>query len=322
MQILMTDYQSPDTDLERGLIEGAGHEFVTAQCTTEEEVIAVAAYADAMIASYAPVTRAVFESLPKLKCISTLSAGTDHIDLEAAKQRGIWVGNIPNASFQEVATTALAMALGLVRHLPFLADKTRAGSWDHLSSGPVRRTSTMTLGIVGLGRIGRHLASLSDGIFGEICAFDPAIPDGDWPQQVKRLDCHQVFTSSDVVSLHLPLTPQSAGMVDDKMLDSMRPGSYLVNAARGGLVDIEALLACLDSGQIAGAALDVLPIEPPPTDAPILSHPRAIVTPHAAYYSMESDEELRSKSVGNILAWAKSGRPVYPVVEGRQSKDG
>ena len=208
------------------------------------------------------------------------------------------------------------MALGLVRHLPFLAATTRSGKWDPLCTGKLRRPSTMTLGIVGFGRTGRHLAQLSRAVFRRIAAFDPAVPDRDWPDFVERREMHEVFSGSDVISLHLPLTPQTENLVDAEMLRTMRHGSYLINVSRGGLLDCDALIDSLNAGHLAGAALDVLPVEPPAPGDTVLSHPRIMVTPHAAYYSVNSEEELRRKAVENILGWAETGRPVYTVVEG------
>jgi D-3-phosphoglycerate dehydrogenase len=320
MKLLITDFQTPDTDLEVGMIEDAGHQVVVAQCSTPEDVIRAGREADAMITSYAPITSEVFKNLPGIRCISTLGVGVDHIDMKAARQNGVWVANVPDANFTEVAATALAMALCLVRHLPFLHDSVKQGRWDYAGTGTLRRPSHMTLGIVGMGHIGRQLVTIARPVFGGIRGHDPYLSPDAWPEGCRNVSRCELFEASDVVSLHLPLTRDNQQMINRALLGTMRRGSYLVNVSRGGLVDMEALIEYLDSGYIAGAALDVLPIEPPAPDDPILLHPRALVTPHAAFYSIESEQEIRRKSVMNILSWAEDGRPVYPVLEGEAKK--
>jgi D-3-phosphoglycerate dehydrogenase len=317
MKFLITDYQTPDTNLERRMIEDAGHQVIVAQCQTPEDVIQAGHGADAMIASYAPITHDVFENLPNIQCVSTLGVGVDHVDIEAARNKGIWVANVPDSNFTEVASTALAMTLSLVRHLPFLHDSVRRGTWDYAATGPMRRPAHIALGIVGMGRIGRQLATIAKPVFGQIFGHDPYLSPDNWPSWCQRMECQEVFERSDIVSLHLPLTDDNKQFVDHGLLNVMRRGSYLVNIARGGLVNVETLVEFLDSGHIAGAALDVLPIEPPIPNDPVLTHPRMIVTPHSAFYSIESEEEGRCKAVMNLLAWAECGRPTYPVLEGR-----
>jgi D-3-phosphoglycerate dehydrogenase len=135
---------------------------------------------------------------------------------------------------------------------------------------------------------------------------------------VEPASLEEVFSESLMVSLHAPLTEVTRGFIDRSLLEQMADGSYLVNTARGGLVVMDDLLWALDEGPLAGAALDVLPQEPPPPDHPILSKPNVILTPHAAFYSLEAEEEVRRKAALNVVSWAKEGRPLYPVVEGRQ----
>ncbi len=171
-----------------------------------------------------------------------------------------------------------------------------------------------------VGRIGRQLAALAQASFGRILGHDPYVTGARWPAGIERAELGALFRQSDVVSLHLPLTEESHNLVGHERLAEMRPGSYLVNVSRGGLVDLDALLAHLDSGRLAGAALDVLPQEPPPPDHPILSHPRVLLNPHAAFYSAESEEEARRKAIVNVVTWAREGRPPYVIVEGPESR--
>jgi phosphoglycerate dehydrogenase-like enzyme len=180
----------------------------------------------------------------------------------------------------------------------------------------LRRASEMTLGIVGLGRIGKRMAHVSRNAFRRVVACDPYIIDGDFPAYVERADLGALFEQSDAVSVHTPLNDETRGMIDERVLRRMRPGSFLVNTSRGAVVSIDHLLDALDSGILAGAGLDVLPVEPPPPESRLLGHPKVILTPHAAFFSEQSEVELRRKAAQNIVTWAKTGRPDYVVVQG------
>lgn len=317
MRVVITDADYPSVDLERSILEAAGFEVILAQCRLPMDVVQAAQGAVALLVQYAPITRAVLEALPTVRVVSRYGVGVDTVDLDAARELGVWVANVPDYGVEEVATHALAMALALVRHLPFLDRSVRGGQWHYLATGPIRRPSTLTMGIVGMGRIGRLVAERARPVFREVLAYDPYIPDDAWPASVKRTETlAALFAQSNVISLHMPLTPESRGLVNWQLLKQMPAGSYLVNTARGALVVIDDLLRALDEGILAGAALDVLPEEPPIPDHPVLSHPRVLLTPHTAFYSAEAETELRRKAALNIVSWLQNGRPLYPVVTG------
>ena len=185
-----------------------------------------------------------------------------------------------------------------------------------MATGPLRRPSALTLGIVGLGRIGGALARIAAPVFGRILACDPYLPVSDWPEGVQAMDLEGLFRQSDAISLHVPLVGETLDLVDHRYLSIMPKGSYIVNTSRGRVVNLDHLLQALDSGRLAGAALDVLPEEPPPADHPVLRHPAILLSPHSAYYSVEAERELRRKVANNIISWASTGRPTYVVVEG------
>jgi D-3-phosphoglycerate dehydrogenase len=248
--------------------------------------------------------------------VATVTVGVDHIDIAAASERGVWVANAPDTATEEVATTALAMALSLVRHLPFLDRHVRAGGWDAFATGERHRPSALALGIVGLGSIGSRLANLALPLFGRVLACDPT-PARPTPPGVELVGIDDLLAASDVVSLHLPAQPGAPPLLDAAGLARMRSGAFLVNAARGSLVDPAALLDALDSGRLAGAALDVVDGEPPAPDDRIRGHPRVLVTPHAAFFSSESAADTYAAQARNVIAWRESGRPLTPVVEGR-----
>lgn len=317
MKVLVTDADYASLDIESEVLAAAGHELVAASCRTPEEVIAAAAGVDALLVQFAPITAEVFEALPQLRLLSRYGVGVDVVDTEAAREHGVWVCNVPDYGTTEVAMHAVAMLLALLRNVAGHDREVRAGHWDYHLGGQLRRPSSLTLGVVGLGRIGGMAAERAAPWFGAVVGYDPYLTDSDWPNRLERLSLEDLFARSSAVTLHLPLTDTTRGLIGTDLLGRMPSGSYLVNTARGGLVDLDALLEALDSGRLAGVALDVLPQEPPPQDHPLLSHPRALITPHVAWYSAEAEVELRRKAAQNIVDWARTGRPTYAVVEGR-----
>ncbi len=316
-RVLYADFDYPDIDLERKLFADAGIELLTAQCRTPAEVSAAAADCAGILSQYAPVTEEVVAASPRLGIVSRIGAGFDNIDTAACARHGVWVANSPDYGIGEVATHALALALALVRNVVGYHRDVHAGHWSYLSSGKLRRAAEMTLGLVGLGRIGKRMAHVSRNVFKRVMAFDPYLIDGDFPVYVERApDLGGLFAASDVVSIHVPLNVETRGMIGEDALARMRPGSYLVNTARGAVVEIGDLLAALDSGILAGAGLDVLPVEPIPAGDPLLGHPKVILTPHAAFFSVQSEVDLRRKAAQNIVTWLATGRPDYVVVQG------
>lgn len=317
IRFLITDYDFPDVDAEIAQLRDAGHDVRVAQCRTEDDLVREAAACDGVLAQYVPVGRKLFEARPEVRIVSRFGAGFDTVDTEEARRHGVWVANSPDYGVGEVATHALGMALALVRHIPFYDRDVRAGRWHYLSAGELRRPSTLTLGILGLGRIGKRMAALSQPVFGRIVACDPYLADADFPPYVGRVALEALWRESDLVSLHVPLTPETRGIAGHEAFAAMKPGSWLVNTARGPVADLAALLAALDSGRLEAAALDVLPNEPPVADHAVLRHPRVLLTPHAAFYSRQGERELRRKAAQNLVDWARTGKPTYVVVEGR-----
>jgi len=317
MRVLITDAEYSSLEIEADILAEAGHQLVVGSCKTADDVIQAAGGVDAMLVQYAPITAAVFEALPQVKLVCRYGVGVDVVDTEAAREHGVWVCNVPDYGTTEVSLHAVAMLLALLRNLTGHDRDVRAGHWDYHLGGELRRPSTLTLGVVGLGRIGRLTAERASPWFGAVVGYDPYLPDSAWPAGFERVDLPEVFARSSAVTLHLPLADETRGLVGVDLVQRMPAGSYLVNTSRGGLVDLDALLAALESGRLAGVALDVLPQEPPPSDHPLLTHPRALITPHVAWYSTEAELELRRKAAQNIVDWAQTGRPTYAVVEGR-----
>jgi phosphoglycerate dehydrogenase-like enzyme len=316
MKVLITDYDFPDIELETALFQAAGVEVVTAQCKTTADVIAAAKGCQGLLVQYAPVNGQVFETLPEIRIVSRFGAGFDTIDVDDAKEHKVWVANSPDYGVGEVATHALAMTLALVRHITAYDRDVKAGKWHFSTPGTIRRASELTLGILGLGRIGKRMAHIGRNCFKRVIACDPYLIDGDYPAYVERVDLSELFSQADALSLHVPLNDETRGMVNSTLLQQMKPGSVLVNTSRGGVTDIAAILAALDAGILDGAGLDVLPIEPPDVNARIVTHPRVVLSPHAAFYSDVAEKELRRKAAQNLVDWNVTGRPSYVVVEG------
>ena len=318
MKVLIADYDYGDVEIERRILEGAGLEVVEAQCRTEADIVEAGRGVSALLTQYAPITARVLAELPELRMVGRYGVGYDIVNVEAARERGVWVANVPDYGTEEVAAHALSMSLALLRHLPLYDREVRGGRWHPASTGSLHRLKNLALGVVGVGRIGGTLARRAGPWFGRTLGCDPYLEDGAWPEDVEPAGLEDVFSESFLVSLHAPLTEETGGLVDRGLLGRLPEGAYLVNTARGGLVVMDDLLWALEEGPLAGAALDVLPQEPPPQDHPLFENPNVILTPHAAYYSVEAEEEARAKAARNVASWAKDGRPLYPVVEGRQ----
>jgi len=316
MKVLLTDYDFLDISLERDIFRQAGMEMLEAQCRTEQEVIDAARDCRALLVQYAPVTDRVLAALPMLGICSRLGAGYDTIDDKAAARYGIWVANSPDYGVGEVATHALALMLACMRNVVRYNRDIHEGRWHYTSAATIPRASNLTLGILGLGRIGKRFAHIARNLFGRVIAHDPYLIDGDFPAYVQPVSLDGLFEQADAISIHCLLNDETRGMVGEALLGRMKPGSYLVNTARGAVIDVDALVRALEQNKLAAVGLDVLPIEPVDAASPLLADPRVILSPHAAFYSIEAEIELRRKAAMNIVDWMKTGRPGYPVVQG------
>ena len=264
-----------------------------------------------------PLTKEDMDRLPALKAVVTGSIGFDHIDLEEARRRQIWVCNTPDYCVDEVADTAIAMLLSLARGVTVLDRAVRDGQWDDHAAGVLPRIADLTLGIVGFGRIGRAVArrALSLGI--ETWASDPLVPPAAMlAADVKPATMDELLSRATAVTLHLPFTAERAHLIGERELSLMPRGSYLVNTARGQLVDTGAVLQALDDGRLGGAALDVLEIEPPSARNPAPRHPRLIVMPHAAWLSPNSEREAVRRAALALRGLFEGQEPAGVVVSG------
>ncbi len=321
-RVLFTDHDLHDISIERDLFEEAGIDLRVAQCRTVDEVIRESAGCSALLVQYAPITAEVFAARPDIGIASRIGAGYDTINADDARAAGVWVANSPDYGVGEVSLHAMAMLLSLIRQLTRLDADIHGGTWHYTSAGVVPRAQDLTVGILGLGRIGKRFAHYAQPIFKRVIAHDPNLIDGDFPQYVERVSLRELFEQADAISIHCLLNDGTRGLVDDDLLGRMKPGSYLVNTARGAVVDIDALVRTLATDRLAGVGLDVLPVEPIAPDHPLLQDRRVILSPHSAFYSQTSEIELRTKAARNIVSWMRHGRPDYPVVVGTRRYNG
>jgi phosphoglycerate dehydrogenase-like enzyme len=232
--------------------------------------------------------------LPAVRLVSTASVGIDHVDLAAAEARGIEIRNVPDYCTDEVADHTLALLYALLRGLGLLGQDVAAGGWNAKAAGPLRTIAGLRVGVVGHGRIGGAVATKLLALGAEVWANDllPVRRDG-----VREAAFEELLAGCDAVTLHVPLTERTRGMVGRRELATMRPGALLLNTARGSVVDLEAVVAALREGRLGGAALDVLPVEPP-IEAP--EAPNLIVTPHAAWYSEGAEQRVVEQAIATV----------------------
>ena len=310
-KVLLTDYAWADLDIERQILTDIDAELVVATQKDPATLARLAADCDAIMTNWANVPAEVIQASPKCKIVSRLGIGLDNIDVAAATQRKIIVTNVPDYCLIEVAEHALALILALARKIGHYHYETKNGRYL-LQSGPVlRRIEGQTLGIVGLGNIGRRLAPKAVALGLNVLATTRT--PRTMPPSVQRCELDELLAASDYISLHLPLLPETRHIIGGAQLDRMKPTAYLINTARGGLIDHRALADALVAGKLAGAGLDVQEPEPPNLDQPPWNDPRVIVTPHSAFVSVESLRDLRSRTARQVAACLTGGRPEHVV---------
>jgi D-3-phosphoglycerate dehydrogenase len=272
--------------------------------------------ADGIITELHPVNASMMESFERCRIIACASTGYDYVDLDAAAKRGIWVTNCPGYCTDEVATHTLALLLSQARRLPQLRQLVRQGEWDPRPARPLPHVRGQTLGVIGWGRIGKAVSAKARALGFDVLANDPYV-EAELMRAagVRPADKETLLRESDYVTLHTPLTDETRRMMDARTLSLMKPTAYLINTARGALVDEPALLAAVRAGKIAGAAVDVLAAEPPPPDHPFLHEERIAVTPHSAWCSEEADEAVWEWAAGYVASVFRGERPAGAVNE-------
>jgi D-3-phosphoglycerate dehydrogenase len=313
MSAVVIAYGGRDQALpEAELLETAGYEVRHLGDFPDESV--ALRDAEALMVTVQPVTDLMLAAMPRCRIVARVGTGLDVIDLEAAARRGIYVTYVVDYSVDEVSTHAVTLLLAHARRLPAYLGVVGAGQWSSTGGGPIRRLRGLTLGVVGLGRIGQATAAKASGLGLRVIAFDPLLS-GDQiaAAGAEPADWAGLLTQSDYISLHVPLTARSRNMIDAGALAAMKPSAVLINTARGGLVDEDALAAAIRSGGIAGAALDVLADEPPPPGHPLLGDERILITPHCAWYSLEAQRDVVTTACEEVRRVLSGERPLWPA---------
>ncbi len=308
-KVVITDQVFPTTEIEESLLGEIDATLEVADGTIED-VLSRGRDADALLTTYFPINAETVAGLEHCQIIARYGIGVDNVDITAANAAGIVVTNVPDYSVEEVSAHALAMLLGLLRRLPEADATVRAGGWGTESLRPIRRLSTLTVGLVGYGRISRRLAESLTTLGMSVVCYDPYVEPGEGIPPLLSLE--ELLRTSDAVSLHAPLTPDTRSLIGAKELALMPSHAVLVNTSRGPLIVLDELLAALKSGEIRAAALDVF--EQEPLDATLLEGvPELIVSPHMAYYSEEALQESQRKASSQIVKVLSGDSPDYPV---------
>jgi D-3-phosphoglycerate dehydrogenase len=303
--VAITDCEHESIDPERSILSPLGIQVEWLNCRSEDDVIQQVTAADALIIQYVPITGRVLDALPHLKLVSRYGIGVDMIDAVAATQRGVLVTNVPDFCVEEVANQAMAFLLAFARKVPLIDRAVRDGRavqhgiWNTIPvSKPIRRLSTQTLGIVGLGRIGRRVAVRAAACGLKVLAVDPAISAAEMQQfgATKLEALEEMLPRVDYLTLHVPLIETTRHLIDADRLALLRPDAIIINTARGAVIDEAALIATLEAGRLAGAGIDVYEREPIGPDHPLCRMENVLLSSHSAWYSEESllDVKLRA----------------------------
>ncbi len=281
------------------------------------ETVKRAASADIILTESAPLTQEMIAQLPRLRCILVMATGYDHVDIRAASRRNIPVCNVPGYGTEAVAEMAISHIFNLARRIGDNSANVSQGNWDAVPSrtktAPVQiELSGQTLGIVGFGSIGRRTAEIASCLGMRILAWSRNRSAAPLPGPFSWTGLDELLGRSDIVSLHLPLTDETSGIIDGRRLSLMKPSAFLVNTARGGLIVEEDLSRALREGSLAGAGLDVLTDEPPSPDNPLLSAPNCYITPHIAWVTRASRSRLIDQATENCRAFI-AAEPIHVV---------
>jgi D-3-phosphoglycerate dehydrogenase len=313
--VFVTDDRYSSYQEEEAVLSSVDARLTVLNLSCEEEAVVALREADGILVNLFPLNARVIDSLDHCRIISRYGVGYDNVDLEAATRKGIWVARVPDYATEDVSDHALALLLGCVRKIAYKDHRIRSGAWNMQKEQPVFRVAGKTLGLVGFGSIARALHRKIGGFgLGKILVYDPYVP----ADVIKKEGCVPVtleflLTESDYVSLHIPLSSQTRGLIGQTQIGMMKTSGILINTARGPVVDEVALCRALQTGKLAGAGLDVFEKEPLPDDSPLRKLDNVILSDHNAWYSEESMVELKTKAALNVARVLAGNPPVYPV---------
>jgi D-3-phosphoglycerate dehydrogenase len=309
----VADSVFPNLDPARAVLSKVGAELRLAEKPAPDSIVQVARDADAVLVTYAKITAEMIRQMPRCRIIARFGIGVDNVDIDAATAASIVVTRVPDYCIDEVSDHTLALLLALVRKIPFANSRAHAGRWEMSAVAPIHRLRGRVLGLVGFGRIPQLVEPKAKAFGLKVVAYDPYVPpEVTTAAGVERVDFAELLKVSDYVSIHTPLIPETEGLFNADVFRKMKPTAYLINTARGPIVNEAALVHALDAGQLAGAALDVLSQEPP-TASPLLGRDNVILTPHMSFYSVESLVELQTKAAEEVVRVLTGQMPRNPV---------
>jgi D-3-phosphoglycerate dehydrogenase len=311
--VAVADSVFPNLDLAREVVARAGAELRLSPQPTPEAIVATARDAHAVLVTYAKINADMIDQMKKVRIISRFGIGVDNVDLEAATRDGIVVTKVPDYCLDEVSDHAMALLLSVVRKIPSSNARTHSGRWEMPAVVPIHRLRGTVLGLVGFGRIPQLVAPKAQSFGIKVISHDPYIPAAVMEKAgVRSVEFQELVKTSDYISIHSPLLPETRHLFNAELFKQMKPGAYLVNTARGPIVDEKALAAALDAKQLAGAALDVMEQEPP-VNSPLFGRDNVILTPHTSFYSVESLEDLQTKAAEEVVRVLSGQPPRNPV---------
>ena len=315
--IAVTDSPFPSLDPAKAALARIDPELRVANSSSAEDILAVGRDADAILVTYAKLPGELLRQFRRCKAIGRFGLGVDNIDIAAAAELGITVTYVPDYCMQEVSDHAMALLLALARKVPQSNALVQAGRWDMPAVAPIHRLAGRVLGLVGFGNIPRALAPKAKAFGLRVVAHDPYVSQHALAAAgVEGMSFDRLLEISDFVSIHAPLLPATRGLFNAEVFRKMKQGACLINTARGPLVDEDALLAALDSGRLAGAALDVVAVEPLPKQSRLIGRDNVVLTPHTGFYSVEALNELQTKCAADVARVLSGEKPVYPVKTG------
>jgi len=311
--VAVADSVFPNLDPARAVLSRIGADLSLADKPTPDTIIQISRNADAVLVTYAKITADMIRQMARCRIISRFGIGVDNVDIAAATDAGMVVTRVPDYCTDEVSDHTLALLLALVRKIPFANSSVHAGRWEMSAVAPIHRLRGRLLGLVGFGRIPQLVAPKAKAFGVKVVTYDPFVShEVTAAAGVEKVDFADLVRTSDYVSIHTPLIPATQGLFNAEVFRQMKPTAYLINTARGPIVDEAALAHALDAGQLAGAALDVLSQEPP-TASPLLGRDNVILTPHMSFYSVESLVELQTKAAEEVVRVLTGQLPRNPV---------
>jgi len=311
--VAVTDSVFPNLEPAKAVLSKIGGELRLAPEPTPEGILSVARDADAVLTTYAKVTGEMIPQMTKCRVISRFGIGVDNVDIPVATSKGIVVTKVPDYCLDEVSDHAMALLLALIRKIPSANTRTQSGKWEMKAVVPIHRLRGTVLGLVAFGQIPQLVAPKAQAFGMQVITYDPYVSDEVLKRaNVRRVELEELIRTSDYISLHCPLTPETKHLFSTDAFQKMKRSAYLVNTARGPVIDEAALAQALDQMLIAGAALDVMEKEPPGT-SPLLGRDNIIVTPHTSFYSEESLVDLQTKAAEEVVRVLSGQAPRNPV---------